>query len=906
MKRAILVLAAALLAAGSATAALASAVDIIMDNPEAVLVPSWSTGTTASGRYGADYYYCNVTVSNGKTATYTPFITVTASDWQVYTWYPSGTNRTTAAQFIIHSATGDDIKYINQTGNGGYWLYLGTYTMNAGTDNYVRITNYGSDGKVVIADAVRFYSPTGENDTTPPVISAVSATPRYDSTAIRWTTDEPATSQVEYGLTTSYGGETTKDTRLITSHLVHISGLLPASTYHYRVKSEDGSGNAAVSEDYTLATVSEQIPEFRTIWADSWGNGFLSAAEVTELVDTLKAHNYNAVIPEIRKCGDAYYDSAYEPRASNIIDPPPWDPLADLIAKAHAEGIEVHGWIVTYRIWRNDWGSAPPYHIWAQHPEWAMKDASGNILDGTNYNLDPGIPSVQDYVCKVVMDIVGNYDVDGINFDYIRYPEIEWGYNEITRQRFYNEYGYWPPTSTGDSNWGTWADYRRQQVTDLVRKCYLEIMATKPHVKLSACLTSWGGLYPSYNFTLTSTYKNVFQNYPAWAQEHIIDVLMPMDYKREFVADQQRDYRDWIDFAVANKNGRHEYNGQGSYLNSIVDSIAQMQAVRDRGADGISNYSYRSTNSEGKPNEDFFDAVKACHYPSPAPRPDMPWKSAPTTGIIFGTVTDASKPNDPIYLNWIYKATVGVSGPVTRSTLTDGTGTYGLLDLPPGTYTITCSKSGFPSRSYYNQRIAAGDVLRENFDLGTASISSPAGTACPAWALISIPLVPVNPAPPSVLSGIQIDGRLYRFNNPNQSLYLYDEWSPEAFGDMTVNDGYWLKVDSNYTINYQAYGGHAATHDIPIPAGGWAIIGCPFLTEREWEDTLVTLGTTTVPLATARDNGWMSSLGLWFDSSVQSMKELGLPDDFTPCTVLKPWHGYWVRTYTDNLTLTLR
>jgi hypothetical protein len=140
----------------------------------------------------------------------------------------------------------------------------------------------------------------------------------------------------------------------------------------------------------------------------------------------------------------------------------------------------------------------------------------------------------------------------------------------------------------------------------------------------------------------------------------------------------------------------------------------------------------------------------------------MPWKSAPTTGIIFGTVTDASKPNDPIYQDWVYKATVQATGPVTRSTTTDGTGTYGFIDLPPGTYNISVSKSGFPTRTYYGQTIAAGDVLREDFDLGYTSVSSPSGATNPQWTLFSLPLEPANPDPAVVLAGTRVDGYLIR------------------------------------------------------------------------------------------------------------------------------------------------
>lgn len=91
-------------------------------------------------------------------------------------------------------------------------------------------------------------------DTAPPIISAVTAFVTYNSVTIVWTTDEPATSQVEYGLTAVYGSSTPLDSVLVTSHSINISGLDPNTTYHYRVKARDGSTNEAISTSYTFTT----------------------------------------------------------------------------------------------------------------------------------------------------------------------------------------------------------------------------------------------------------------------------------------------------------------------------------------------------------------------------------------------------------------------------------------------------------------------------------------------------------------------------------------------------------------------------------------------------------------------------------------------------------------------------
>ena len=96
-------------------------------------------------------------------------------------------------------------------------------------------------------------------DATPPVISSVVAINiTATSATATWSTDEISTSQVEYGLTGSYGSQTTLDATLLTSHSVNLTGLTSNTLYHFRVKSKDAANNEAISGDYTFTTL--EIP----------------------------------------------------------------------------------------------------------------------------------------------------------------------------------------------------------------------------------------------------------------------------------------------------------------------------------------------------------------------------------------------------------------------------------------------------------------------------------------------------------------------------------------------------------------------------------------------------------------------------------------------------------------------
>jgi len=458
--------------------------------------------------------------------------------------------------------------------------------------------------------------------------------------------------------------------------------------------------------------------EWRAMWAYSWGSGFLTPAQTTSMVSTLAANRYNVIIPQVRKAGDAYYNSAYEPRATNLQSG--YDALADIITKAHAANIEVHPWIVVYRIWNSGFPSPPAGHPMAAHPEWLMADTTGNTLEGSNYYLDPGVPRVQDYVLSVVMDMVTHYDIDGFNLDYIRYQGSNWGYNAISQQRFADEFGSPPPTTSGTPLWETWGQWRRNQITDMVRKIYVHIQAAKPHVVLTGDSVTWGSLG---TFVSSDPYRSVFQDWRGWMQEGIIDAMLPMNYKNEDTHASQ--YRDWAKFAIENKGDRHAYIGQGCYINTIANSLTQIFATADLGADGHCQYQYQSTNSEGASAATFFSTMSTQAFTAPASTPAMPWKDNPTTGILAGTVTNASLPDDPVYADWVYQAAVDLAGPVARSTFTDATGFYAFLNLPPGDYTVTITKSPFATEVRTSRTVSAGQVNWTNVALDDGSGPQP-------------------------------------------------------------------------------------------------------------------------------------------------------------------------------------
>ncbi|MBU1102666.1 fibronectin type III domain-containing protein [Patescibacteria group bacterium] len=156
----------------------------------------------------------------------------------------------------------------DNVGISGYRIYRsGTQIATSATNSY---SNSGLSASTAYTYTVAAYDAAGNvsaqstaasattqaSDTTPPSISAVAATSvSANSATITWTTNEAADSQVEYGLTTSYGSQTALNASLVTAHSVLLSNLSASTLYHFRVKSKDATSNLTTSVDYTLTTI---------------------------------------------------------------------------------------------------------------------------------------------------------------------------------------------------------------------------------------------------------------------------------------------------------------------------------------------------------------------------------------------------------------------------------------------------------------------------------------------------------------------------------------------------------------------------------------------------------------------------------------------------------------------------
>jgi hypothetical protein len=168
----------------------------------------------------------------------------------------------------------------------------------------------------------------------------------------------------------------------------------------------------------------------------------------------------------------------------------------------------------------------------------------GENDDNEVVKIDPGVPGAAEWTYRVYLDVVRSYPVDGIHFDFIRYGGPRWGYAPQSVARFNARYH-----RKGQPAWDDplWQQFRRDQVTDLVRKVYANALAVRPNLVVSAALIAWGdGPQTEADWQQTSAYRSVYQDWQTWLNEGLLDLACPMTY---FAAQPNRAFHErWAEW----------------------------------------------------------------------------------------------------------------------------------------------------------------------------------------------------------------------------------------------------------------------------------------------------------------------------------------------------------------------
>ncbi len=310
--------------------------------------------------------------------------------------------------------------------------------------------------------------------------------------------------------------------------------------------------------------------EFRAVWITTAFNiDWPSSAKLTseqqkqEFIDLLDAHQsygINAVFVQVKPSGEVFWPSEYEPwshwltgkqgKAPN----PYYDPLQFMIDECHKRNMEFHAWINPFRSVSNIARVKPVSdHITRKHPEWFVT-FGGDIV---KVYLNPGIPDARAYVLNVIMEIVHNYDIDGIHFDDYFYPMKQNGkdFPDYMSYLTYNPY------------YLTKADWRRDNINQFIHDLSDSITRVNPQVKFGV---GPGGIWrnigndPDGSQTRgLSSYDALYADVLLWLREGWIDYVAPQIYWN--IGYSRADYHELVDWWSRHTYGRHLYIGQGAH-----------------------------------------------------------------------------------------------------------------------------------------------------------------------------------------------------------------------------------------------------------------------------------------------------------------------------------------------------
>jgi uncharacterized lipoprotein YddW (UPF0748 family) len=368
--------------------------------------------------------------------------------------------------------------------------------------------------------------------------------------------------------------------------------------------------------------------EFRSTWVITWEHispnktAEQNKATIREILDNHVKANMTSVLFQIRQSGTAYYQSLYEPWGYYAgYTYPGYDPLQYAIEEAHKRGLELHAWFNVFNVSSTYSGT-----ISVQHPEWICRDQNGNPM--TSFMAaSPGLQAVRDYTINVAMEVVKNYDIDGLHLDYIRWNEYdtddmtdaptkieqetkldgifsEQTITKLTSPQSTNRFLYdiEHPYSAGvPSGFSTWEDWWRWSVTQFVKGLHDSIQAVKPWVKLSPAAL---GKYKTGGASGWNGYYVVYQDAALWFNEGYIEQLTPMHYHwltgEELFSALTSDWEPNIQQGI--QAGKIYSCGPGSYRldenNVWSNHIGIVERLRDKTwVDGYQFFSYGTWNA---------------------------------------------------------------------------------------------------------------------------------------------------------------------------------------------------------------------------------------------------------------------------------------------------------------------
>ncbi len=362
-------------------------------------------------------------------------------------------------------------------------------------------------------------------------------------------------------------------------------------------------------------------------WPKSWGGGDANVVkqkeELVALIDSLHNANFNGMALQVRSMSDAMYNSKYEPWSQYLTGirggVPQYDPLQLAVEETHKRGMEMHVWINPYRYSTSSstYGNLETDYS-NTHPEWLVTVGDATILN-------PGLPAVKERIASIVADILDKYDIDGVLFDDYFYLSGTPASADAALYQANNPQGL------------SLADWRRENVNDMIRMVHDTILAKKPWVTFgvgpapqvasSAAHAAKYGVEPC-PFS-DWQYNSIYSDPLAWMSRHTIDYISPQAYWPMNGTYSFATFSEWW-AKVAEKFHRHVYmshstvGASGSTVFAASEMAAQVEKMREddkQCAPGSVFYSIYN----GIKKANWVQDMRRLAYPNPALPPQKAW-----------------------------------------------------------------------------------------------------------------------------------------------------------------------------------------------------------------------------------------------------------------------------------------
>ncbi len=281
--------------------------------------------------------------------------------------------------------------------------------------------------------------------------------------------------------------------------------------------------------------------EMRALWMPSWD--LTSRESINQIIEQAVKKDFNTLLVEVRFRSDTFYIPNRKscqfpnPDSSSRLLKEDFDALQYIIERAYIFDLQVYAWLTMYVATGNDLEKCNFNNPWFRSPDMITTDVNWQKMSEKEREgayLDPGLPAVQKYLYNVVMDIAVNYDIDGIQLDYIRYPGVLWGYHPEAFTRYQNEVRKPSP-----ANWQKW---RCEQVTELVKMIRRGLKSYAPDVELTAAvIADPDKAKEEYN-----------QDWLLWLRKGYVLRVFPMNYNTNLKLYEQ----------TLNKIASYGYNNQ--------------------------------------------------------------------------------------------------------------------------------------------------------------------------------------------------------------------------------------------------------------------------------------------------------------------------------------------------------